>query len=414
MSSPRSTPLPLIGEYAVRIRTFSPNARRYLIGTFLMGIAHGAVWVHLNLYFQAIGLGEETIGRILSSQSFGTVLMALPAALLIDRHPARHVFGAAAVGYALAIAGFVLVPDARYLPFVAMLAGSAFTTHWAAAAPFFMRNSDSQERLYLFGFAHAIETTATIIAAIGVGWVAGVLGARLGGTETGLRVAFLVVAGLSLTAVWPFRAIEGPPEHGGRRLRDYLAARNWGLIGKLVLPSALVGLGAGLIIPFLNLYFRERFHQDPLQIGTYFAVSQAFTVLGFLLGPMVARRAGIIVTVVATELASIPFFLLLAFSKWLGPSVVAFWMRGALMNMNHPLQTNFAMEVVEADQQAVTNSLRMLGWNLSWMISTQVGGWVIERRGFTLPMLITIGLYAIAAVVTFLFWRDRRTLGRAT
>jgi predicted MFS family arabinose efflux permease len=135
--------------------------------------------------------------------------------------------------------------------------------------------------------------------------------------------------------------------------------------------------------------------------------------VGFLAGPIAARKIGLISTVVMTELLSIPFFLVLALTQSLSAAVFAFWMRGALMNMNHPLQTNFAMEVVSADQQAVTNSLRMLVWNLSWMISTQVGGWIIERRGFTLPMLTTIALYLIASVVTYAFWRDRRALGRA-
>jgi predicted MFS family arabinose efflux permease len=220
------------------------------------------------------------------------------------------------------------------------------------------------------------------------------------------------VAAVSFAAVLPFMRIEGPRANGTLTLRGYLVARDWRLLGKLLFPSALIGLGAGLVIPFLNLYFRDRFGQDPLQIGSYFAISQLFTVIGFLAGPLVARHLGIIATVVATELASIPFFLLLAFSRSLPASVISFWMRGALMNMNHPLVTNFAMEVVPSDQQAVTNSLRMLAWNVSWMVSTQIGGILIERRGFTEPMLITIALYLIAAAATFQFWRDRLGVGR--
>ena len=400
-------------QYFGRIGSFQPNARAYLVGTFLMGLGHGAVWVHMNLYYRALGLGEETIGRLLAATSFGTVLMAIPAALLIDRVPARRVFGVSAVGYAAAIGLQLLAPGTWGLALLAMLAGMSFTIHWAAAAPFFMRNSSDQERIYLFGFSHAIETTATILAAVGVGWLSRVVAAQLDSELLGLRWALLVVALSSFTALFAFLRIDSPPPAQRLRgVRSYLFARDWGILARLLIPSALVGMGAGLIIPFLNLYFRDRFGQNPFEIGWFFAVSQFFTVLGFLSGPSVARRFGIVGTVATTQLLSIPFFLVLAFTGSLPWAVTAFWMRGALMNMNHPLMTNFAMEVVGPDQQAVTNSLRMLAWNLSWMVSTQVGGWIIERHGFSRPMLMTIALYFAASVLTWVFWRDRAAFGR--
>ncbi|MEZ4648469.1 MAG: MFS transporter [Candidatus Eisenbacteria bacterium] len=401
------------GRYFGRIAGFQHNARAYLVGTFLMGLGHGAVWVHLNLYYRAIGLGEETIGRLLASSSLGTVLMAIPAALLVDRVPAQFVFAGAAIGYAVAIGSQLFAPNAWVLSALAVLAGMSFTVHWAAAAPFFMRNSTSQERIYLFGFSHAIETTATILAAVGVGWISRMAAARVGSELLGLRWALVVVAAVSFAALFAFLRIDSPPPaERSRRLLSYLKPKDWRLIVRLIVPSALVGLGAGLIIPFLNLYFRDRFGQNPFEIGGFFAVSQFFTVLGFLSGPAVAKRFGIVATVCLTQLLSIPFFLTLAFTQSLHLAVLSFWMRGSLMNMNHPLMTNFAMEIVGPDQQSVTNSLRMLAWNLSWMVSTQVGGYVIERHGFSPPMLMTIGLYFVATILTWVFWRDRTQVGK--
>jgi MFS family permease len=403
-----------LGGYFLRIGSFRGNARLYLIGAFLMGIGHGALWVHMNLYYRALGLGEEMIGRILSAGSFGTVLMAIPAALFIDRAPASRVFGIAAVGFAATLGIQLLVSNPWVLAGASCLGGMAFTIHWVAAAPFFMRNSREDDRIYLFGVAHAFETTATILAAVGVGSLYRLLALRSGSELFGLRWSLLVVAAVSLSAVAAFSRIDSrPPRIEAKGLREYLSARDWVLLGKLVFPSAMVGFGAGLIIPFLNLYFRERFGQDPLQIGTVFAVSQFFMVLGFLAGPPIARRLGIVLTVVSTELLSIPFFLLLAFTRSLPVAILAFWVRGALMNMNHPLVTNFAMEMVTSDQQAVTNSVRMLAWNISWMVSTQLGGWIIERQGFTTPMLITIVLYATSSLLLFRFFRGFLAVGRA-
>lgn len=401
--------------YFSRLGRFSPNARAFLLGSFLLGIGHGAVWVHMNLYYRALGLGEEMIGRILSVGSLGTVLIAIPAAMWVDRFPAQRVFGFAAIGFSVFLGLQLLLPHPGVFLLASGLGAGLFTVHSVAAAPFFMRNASAEERIYLFGFANAIENLATIAAAIGVGQLARWLGARSGSELLGLRVALGIAtfaASLSLLAYLKIRS--APHELGARSIKDYVGARDLPLLFKLTFPGMLVGMGAGLVIPFLNLYFRDRFGQDPRQIGVYFAVSQALTVIGFLLGPPLARRIGSVAACVLTEVLSMPFFLVLAFAQSLPLAVFAFWMRGALMNMNHPISQNFAMEMVPSDQQTVTNSLRMLGWNGSWMISTQVGGWLIQRHGFTPPMCITITLYAIAAAMFWGFFGGGRGRSRAT
>jgi len=245
-----------------------------------------------------------------------------------------------------------------------------------------------------------------VVGVAGGGWLAGFLGNRLHSDVLGLRITLLAAVGLLLLAVIPYAFIHSPPPDRGEarrfRLRGYPNPR---LLGKLALPAFMVGCGAGLVIPFLNLYFRDRFALDPPAIGRVFAVAQGITALGFILGPVMARRMGLVRAVVTTELLSIPFFLTLAFTYRLEVAVFAFWMRGALMNMNQPISRNFAMEVVGAEQQPIANSVLEMSWNLSWMISAQVGGWLIDRHGFALPMLVTVVLYFSASNLYFRFFR---------
>jgi len=56
-------------SYLIRPLSFSRNARLYLAGSMLMGFGHGAVMVHMNLYYRSLGIGEGDIGRILSARS---------------------------------------------------------------------------------------------------------------------------------------------------------------------------------------------------------------------------------------------------------------------------------------------------------------------------------------------------------
>ncbi len=127
-------------------------------------------------------------------------------------------------------------------------------------------------------------------------------------------------------------------------------------------------------------------------------------VLGNLFGPAVSRRLGLVRGVVATQLLSVPFMVLLALSHSFPVVVVAFLFRAGLMNMNQPLTTHFAMEVVPEREHAITNSLLSLSWFVAWSVSADIGGALIERRGYTEPLLLAAFLYVIASILYAVFF----------
>jgi predicted MFS family arabinose efflux permease len=77
------------------------------------------------------------------------------------------------------------------------------------------------------------------------------------------------------------------------------------------------------------------------------------------------------------------------------------------MNMNQPVSNAFAMEIVPEDQQVVTNSVRTFSWNFAWMMTTLLGGWLIEGSGYVINMYLTMGLYLAAASLFWSFFRGR-------
>jgi len=129
-------------------------------------------------------------------------------------------------------------------------------------------------------------------------------------------------------------------------------------------------------------------------------------VLGNLFGPAVSRRMGLVGGVVATQLASVPFMVVLALSGSFPLVAAAFFLRSGLMNMNQPLSSHFAMEVVGERDHAVTNSLLSLSWFLAWSVSADIGGALIERRGYAEPLLIAAALYVVASVLYWVFFKD--------
>jgi predicted MFS family arabinose efflux permease len=189
---------------------------------------------------------------------------------------------------------------------------------------------------------------------------------------------------------------------------DKMKIHSWRLILKLFLPGLVVGIGAGLSIPFLNLYFKNVFQTGTSYIGILYSGQQLLMITGLLIAPVIAERIGKIRTVVVSQLVSIPFLVVLGLTTNFILAIIAFLVRAALMNMAQPLFTNFAMEKVKHEEQAFTNALLVIAWTVGWGASASVGGFLIERFSYTIPFLSTSVLYLISTVIIFAFFRKEK------
>jgi len=418
----------IVVEYVGRVREAGRNARLYLAGIFLVGLGQSVFSLLFNLYLRELGISDSRIGQILSKVSLGAAAAAIPVALLLRRVPARYVLVTAGALTALAYLLQATLTAPEFLLTVAFIAGSVITVFRLSIAPVIMRESSPETRPFLFSAAFTVFFFSAIVGSVLGGLLPHLFHLLTDSNRLALRWSLYAACGLYLLSVWPFQLMAptapggegvgagargGPggeevpsaPERALAALRE-LADVDWGLHLKLILPSMMIGLGAGLIIPFMNLYFRDRFGLDAAAIGTLYAVMQGFMVVGNLFGPAVSRRLGLVGGVVATQLASVPFMLALGLSGWLPLVVASFFLRSTLMNMNQPLSSHFAMEVVREKDHAVTNSLLALSWFVAWAISADIGGAMIERDGYTTPLLIAAALYVGASLLYWYFFRN--------
>jgi MFS family permease len=404
-----------IKDYLEHIRLFSSNARWYLLASFFMGFGYSIFGLLLNLYLKQLGYQEGTIGSILSASSLGTVLIAIPAAIFVDHMKIKRVLLLATSLSSASFIAMALSSGVWPLRLLSGYAGAMFTVHWVATSPFFMRNSTPRERSYLYGVNMALETTSGFFGTLIGGMVPRYLLDHGVALLYGYRYTLIGGVVLALISLVFYAMLKSakPTRSGRLRLAEYFGARDWRTVIKIITPHFLVGMGAGLVIPFLNLYFLNRFHLPSDQIGRIFSFGALFTAVGFLAGPVIAKRIGLIKTTVITQFLSIPFFLILAFTHNLHLAIFGFLFRGSLMNLAWPLYNNFAMEMVPDDQRAGTNSVIQLAWNASWMISANVGGHIIQNFGFTAVMLITVGLYVLSTSLAWIFFRRQDMIGRA-
>jgi MFS family permease len=281
-------------------------------------------------------------------------------------------------------------------------------------APFLMENSGERERTYLFSFSSGLQMA---MASVG-NWIGGYLPTWVSGrlevppTSSPAYGGALIIVAITLGfALIPLVFIRVSRLDRSRRsvfAPISFAAKQPALLTKLVLPLLVTSIGAGLIMPFMNVFFRVVHNQPDPVIGSLFAWGSLAMGLGLLIAPPLADRMGKIQLVVITQALSIPFLILLGFSPVFWVSALAYYVRLALMNMSTPVYQTFVMEHVEPEARATVASLVSMAWNFGWAFSPTISGYLQVRYGFGPPYLGTIILYVISIVLYWVFfWRDK-------
>lgn len=410
-----------VKEYTARVRLFRPNARLYLFTVIISGISMGVFRLLFNFYVLSLGFDEVLLGRLVTTGSLTSLLVALPAGYLADILGRKRSLVLGGILNGIGILGMVVFPrEAAFYAFNVVL-GFSQSIMAITMAPFLMENSGEEERTYLFSFGHGLQ----MLSAFAGNWLGGYLPGWFGAwrnvsaTDTvsyGWSVA--AVAGLFVLGVVPLLFLQRNRMVGEARsvfAPIRYAVENPMLLGKLVLPLLITSIGAGLLMPFMNVFFRVVHGQPDPVIGTLFAWGSLAMGIGLLAAPMLADRYGKIQVVVVSQALSVPFLAIMGFAPWFWLSAGAYYVRLALMNLSNPVYQTFVMESVDPEARATVASLTSMAWNFGWAFSPMISGELQVRYGFGPPFLGTITLYTIAITMYWaFFWRRQPNVASAT
>ncbi len=420
-----------------RFRSFSRNARLFLATILFVGFALALNTLFLNFYVQALGFAQEFIGLVNAIPTATLVLVGIPVGRLIDRRGPR--WGLIA-GTAAAALGSTVVALANTGPGIIAGAcvlgiGSAFG--FISGAPFLMAHSTERNRVALFSAQAALLTATGFLGNLAGGRLPGLFAAWLGAAPNApapLRGTMIVVAAMWVAGIIPMLAAreqagvrasqapslvsvpmgEPPAASSGDESRP--SHRRFvsqpGLVARLLLPSLLISLGAGQTMPFLNIYISGKFGVDYASLGTLFAVGALGTTAATLAQPALAERVGRIQSVLAVQIASLPFLIMLGFAPVFWMVAASFVVRVALMNMGNPVYQAFAQEQIPSGERATFSSLSSVAWSLGWSTGSALSGWWRGRVGFaagfdTVFAFMTVLYAAAIALIHGFFIRKR-------
>ena len=412
-----------LSRYARSFTGFGRDARLFLLTTIVFGSAISLYWIDFNLYLESIGLDRPTIGIMMAVSQVAGVLVALPASALSDRLGRRTVMAAGAALVAIAL--FAFLPGQRLLLFIgvaALGAGSQIVS--VVQIPFIAEHTLPEQRNQYFAIWSALGFLTSVVSAVVGGTVATALADQLGLTSAAapyqILLAGVAILGLAalgtvylLTSDRPVVDPNRPPRNG----RFGMVINDRALFIRLLLPGFLTSLGAGQLIPFLNVFIKTKFGLDLDAVNTFFAISALGTAAAIMAQPALARRLGRIPSIVLVQSASIPFLLVLGFSPVLWTVVVALTVRNSLMNAGGPIFDAFSMDRVTPAERATLVAWMSLLWSLGWIFGPLYYGALQATLGFTagytVDFVTIIVLYSAATALLWTWFHGSDTVSAA-
>ncbi len=400
-----------------RLRTFSDDSRRFLASAFLWGFAFSVTWLYLNFLFESLGFSDSLVGTANAIPNLVAIVLALPVARLAGHLGFIRALRIAALtaGSGLILLGFV--ESTALVIGAVVLVGVGGMAFWVVPSPLMTVLEPASNRTYLFSTQFAAQLIAGFLGSL-IGGQMPDLFARLTDVDPKSLEAIqwtVILAGLMymLAAVPLRRSSEIKPAEAGHGPLWHIPREARHIFLKLLAPNALIGLGAGLVIPFLNIFVEGKFDVAFSTLGAVFAWSQLGMALAVMTQPLIANRLGKVASIVLVQALSLPFIAMLGFSSSFLAVSIALFVRSALMNAANPIYAAFTMEQVKEAWRPALAAAENMVWAAGWVAGPIISGLVRESLGFETGFLVLfaamLALYATGITYSWLVLRPLET-----
>lgn len=420
----------LIQQVWTDVKQWDRNIKLFFVANLCFQVGSGMFMVLYNLYIQSLGYNDDMNGTLISLQSLATALMFVPIGFLGDRTSRKKILILGALLTGIGFIGRSYVESSTNLHVLAIFSGLVASAFQVIAVPFLAENARKEQRLQLFSYHFALGLAAQVFGSMGGSALADVLQSS-GWTRVASLQTVLMLGGIAtLVSFLPLLAVrearkqsvllaETEPAglartastHNEERQHSQPAAE-WRDIRRLTFCQLLVGLGSGLVVPYLNLYFTNRFDTSITMVGLLISLGQVMTIISMLIGPTLVKRIGQVPAIVVFQMLSLPFLLLTGFTNALSIAVVSFLFRQALMNAANPIQSAVMVDRISDSRRGIANSLTQTAFMLGWASMGTVQSYLVTTHGYywgyAMTFSITGVLYVTSSICYFTMFREKR------
>jgi len=263
--------------------------------------------------------------------------------------------------------------------------------------------AEGRDRTSMFAWYNLAGSFATALGSLAGGWVSAAAGYRA-------PIAGYAILGLALAAVFAFlspRIERAAPPAAPSALRTPSSSR--GVIARLSALFALDSFAGGLVVQSIMAYwFYRRFGLSPAALGTIFFGANLFAGVSALGAAAIAKRIGLLNTMVFTHLPSNVLLILVPFMPNLPLAITVLLLRFSISQMDVPTRQAFVIAAVDPAERTaaagITGVARTTGAALAPVIAMPL------IAGMTHDALPFVAAGALKIVYDLLLLRSARRI----
>jgi MFS family permease len=382
---------------------------------FLRSLGVGLMGVVLGIYLFRVGLSSFTIGLVIAAGLAGSALATIIVSFAADRLGRKQSllllsFLTGIGGLALALAP--VFPVLLTMAFIGMLNGTG-TDRSASFA---------LDQAIVPGLASDSKRT------LNLAWYNVLLdgGGSLGALAAGLplllqhrfsfsvlssyRAVFFGYSGLCLIVATLYAvlspAVEVNDPLAPEKVSAGITPTNKRILAKLTALFSLDAFGGGFLTDALIAYwFFRRFGVGEHDLGLVFFAVHLLNACSHLGAAWLARRIGLVNTMVFTHLPSSLFLMAVPFAPSFRWAVLLFLCREALVEMDVPTRQSYVAAIVKPSERTYASGITNLARNVFWAVGSAVAGFLMQALTFSAPLLIGGGAKVIYDLLLYRLFR---------
>jgi MFS family permease len=365
---------------------------------FLRSSTVSLVGVTLAIHLADVGFSTTQIGLLIGVGLAGSSLATVVVSLRGDGWGRRRVLigltGLTATGY-LALAAFTGAAALVPLAFVGMLNGMGRDRGAASALEqaILPETVPDDRRTWALAWYNLVLDGGHALGALGAAIPTILMGATAAGSQSAHQLTFLACAGALVLCIVPYLALTPQVEVGSGSAsslaRPPVDARSKRVITRLALLFGLDSIGGGFLNSALIAYwFFRQYGTSEADLALLFFAARVLNALSHVVAAWLARRIGLLNTMVWTHLPSSLFLIAAPASPNASIAAALFLAREALVEMDVPTRQSYVMAVVKPTERTFASGVTNVTRNVAWAVGPSVAGVVMQHVALAGPLVI--------------------------
>ncbi|MGE5384685.1 MAG: MFS transporter [Betaproteobacteria bacterium] len=380
-----------------------------LVGRALRALADGYVAVLLPAYLLALGFGTWEVGVLATATLLGSALATLAVGAWGHRfHHRQLLLGAALL---MAATGFAFAAGSSFWPLLVIAFVGTLNPSSGDVSVFLpleharlaeAAQGDARTALFArYSLAGALFAALGALAAALPGWLAEI--AAMSQTEA-LRWMFALYGGVGCVVWLLYRRLPDARHDVPKRPEKLGPSR--GIVVRLAILFSVDSFAGGLVVnALMALWLFRRFDLSLAAAGSFFFWAGLLSAASQLMAPVLARRIGLLNTMVFTHIPASLCLIAAAFAPGLEMALGLLLLRALLSQMDVPARAAFVMAVVTPGERAAAASFTAVPRSLASAAAPAIGGALFAAGWLAIPLL-ACGVLKIAYDLSL--WRAFR------